>query len=80
MASKLGNKKVNEVFEAQVPGDRVKPTSTSSWYAQRHSVWVGCSFSFYREVRQRWIRDKYEGKKFVKPSYSFPVEMQTVCG
>jgi len=61
VASKLGNKKVNEIFEAQVPSDRIKPTSSSSW-----------------EVRQRWIRDKYEGKKFVKPSYCFPVEMQTL--
>jgi Arf-GAP/coiled-coil/ANK repeat/PH domain-containing protein len=60
LAIKLGNKKVNEVFEAQVPPDRQKPTSSASW-----------------EIRQKWIRDKYEGKKFVKPSYSFPVEMHT---
>lgn len=55
---KLGNKKVNEIYEAQIPADRQKPGSGASW-----------------DVRQKWIRDKYEGKKFVKPSYSFPVEM-----
>jgi len=58
MVSKLGNTKVNEIYEAEIPSDRIKPNSTAT-----------------RDARQKWIRDKYELKKFVKPSNSPPDAM-----